>query len=167
MRLILRGHELVPDTWERVAEPLSAVDADALISLADLRSAPEAWFERSGRLGVALEPPDDVLQLASHIERLSVVTINFPGVGEGRGYTQARQLRARLGYDGEVRAVGEVRRDLVFLMARAGIDAFAPPAGEPAEALRDEFVRFSVAYQRAPGLLAQPLQRGGLQRIGS
>ena len=44
------------------------------------------------------------------------VEVNFPKFGDGRGYSIARLLRERYGYQGELRAVGEVARDHLFYL---------------------------------------------------
>jgi len=85
--------------------------------------------------------------------------VEFPNPSDGRGYSQARLLRERLGFRGELRAVGAgVRQDQVFLLARCGFDALELAAGEDAQAARRALERYDVAYQpgsAAVGLRAQ------------
>src|SRR5579862_2717401 len=65
-------------------------------------------------LGVRATPADRVEDLAPHLGQIAVVAIEFPGPGEGRGYTYARLLRQRYGFKGEIRAVGPaVKQDLL------------------------------------------------------
>lgn len=105
-----------------------------------------------------LEPGDDPGALAGSLERLTVVAVNFPKFGDGRGYSIARLLRERYGYRGELRAVGQVARDNLYFMAQCGFDAFELRAGEdPKEALA-AFNDFSEAYQ-ASVARPQPLFR--------
>ena len=74
--------------------------------------------------------------------------MEFPNPGDGRGYSQARLLRERLGFRGELRALGAgVRQDLVFLLARCGFDTLELAAGEDAAAAQRAFTRYDVAYQ--------------------
>ena len=105
-----------------------------------------------------LEPGDDPGALAGSLERLTVVAVNFPKFGDGRGYSIARLLRERYGYRGELRAVGQVARDNLYFMAQCGFDAFELRAGEdPKEALA-ALDDFSDAYQ-ASVARPQPLFR--------
>lgn len=105
-----------------------------------------------------LEPGDDPGALAGSLERLTVVAVNFPKFGDGRGYSIARLLRERYGYRGELRAVGQVARDNLYFMAQCGFDAFELRAGEdPKEALA-AFNDFSEVYQ-ASVARPQPLFR--------
>jgi uncharacterized protein (DUF934 family) len=78
-----------------------------------------------------------------------MVAVHFPKFNDGRGYSSARLLRERLGFAGELRAVGDVLRDQLFLLARCGFDSFALRADQdPASAL-SAFKDFSVRYQAA------------------
>ncbi|MGF9561892.1 DUF934 domain-containing protein [Neorhizobium sp. JUb45] len=76
-------------------------------------------------LGVVLYPADDVTKLEPYLSRLDVVAVSFPAFNDGRAFSQGTLLRDRLGYGGEVRAVGDVLIDQVPLMLRVGIDTFA------------------------------------------
>jgi len=94
-----------------------------------------------------LEPHEDPAALAAMLERLSLIAIRFPKFGDGRGYSIARLLRERYGYEGELRAVGDVGRDSLSYMEKSGFDAYLLRDGEdPAEALTG-FTDFSEAYQ--------------------
>src|SRR5262245_26005178 len=94
-----------------------------------------------------LEPTDDPASVAERLARAARVEVNFPKFGDGRGYSIARLLRERYGYKGELRAVGQVTRDLLYNMEQSGFDAFLLRDGEdPVEALTG-FDDFSEAYQ--------------------
>src|ERR1700719_2028632 len=145
MRRILRRREIVADDWIHLGE--DAADGAALIvPLAELRKDPGRWWQWPGRLGVRLTPVDRVEELADELPRLDLVAVEFPNPGEGRGYSQGRLLRERLGFRGELRALGAgVRQDLVFLLARCGFDAIELAAGEDAQAAVRARGRYDVA----------------------
>jgi len=77
--------------------------------------------------GVILSNTLDPQTLADDLRgpgaRLSLVVLQFPKWTDGRAYSQARLLRSRLRYDGEVRATGDVLVDMVPLLQRTGFDA--------------------------------------------
>jgi uncharacterized protein (DUF934 family) len=166
MRYILRRHELTVDEWRAPDDASEApVDAPLIVPLAALRADPGRWQGR-GRLGVRLAPAEGVEELAAYLPALSLVAVEFPNPGDGRGYSQARLLRERLGFGGELRAVGAgVRQDQLFLMARCGFDAFELAPGEDPEAARRAFERYDVAYQSGSRLLE--LRRQRFPRPGS
>jgi uncharacterized protein (DUF934 family) len=159
MRRILRRREIVADDWQHFGEDTS--DGAALIvPLTELRKDRERWWQWRGRLGVRLTPVDRVEELTQELPRLDLVAVEFPNPGDGRGYSQGRLLRERLGFRGELRAVGAgVHQDQVFLLARCGFDAIELAAGEDPDAARRALTRYDVAYQPAAGDDALRAQR--------
>lgn len=103
---------------------------------------------------LTLEPADDPAAFAERLADLRVVAVRFSKYGDGRGYSIGRLLRERYGYRGELRAVGEVARDHLQLMAQCGFDAFELRAGEDVGEALAAFDDFSEAYQANA---AQPL----------
>ncbi|HYT48626.1 MAG TPA: DUF934 domain-containing protein [Burkholderiales bacterium] len=96
---------------------------------------------------IRLEPADDPASVADRLDRVARIEVSFPKFGDGRGYSIARLLRERYGYKGELRAVGQITRDLLFFMESCGFDAFELREGEdPHEALA-AFEDFSESYQ--------------------
>ena len=107
----------------------------------------EAFTGQSNATAVRIEPGEDARELLPHLERLSLVEVNFPVYGDGRGYSAARILR-EAGYAGELRAVGDVLVDQIVAMRRCGFDSF-----HPAKALDDAAVdralnRYDDVYQK-------------------
>ena len=76
-------------------------------------------------LGVLIMPADDVRTLAPHLDKIALVAVSFPAFNDGRSFSHASLLRERLGYKGEIRAVGDVLIDPLPLMLRVGITSFA------------------------------------------
>ena len=151
MRRILRQREWVIDPWRYCGEPARETGG-LIVPLAELRAQPGHGLRHSAALGVRLAPADDAEQLRPDLPRLSLVALEFPNFSDGRGFTQAMVLR-RLGFAGEVRAVGAgVKRDLLFLMARCGCDAFELAEGEDPQSALQALERYSVAYQQAEPL---------------
>jgi uncharacterized protein (DUF934 family) len=159
MRHVLRRHEWRPDEWRYLGEDGAEGEGVGLIvPLARWRAEPERWRGSGSRLGLRLAPLDTVEELAADLPRLSLVAVEFPNPGDGRGYSQGRVLRERLSFGGELRAVGAgVRQDQAFLLARCGFDALELAPGEDPEAVRRALARYDVAYQ--PGAALVPLRR--------
>jgi uncharacterized protein (DUF934 family) len=146
-------------------EGIGADDAQ-ILTLEELRADLARSRAEGGRFGVRLAPADAVESLADALPFLAVVAIEFPSAGEGRGYSAARLLRERLGFSGELRAVGAgVRQDQLFLMARCGFDAFELAPGEDPEVARRALARYDVAYQ--PGSALHELRRQRFSRASS
>jgi uncharacterized protein (DUF934 family) len=119
----------------------------------------DRWWLWDGRLGVRIGPTDQVAALAQDFLRVSLVAIEFGGLAEGRGYSQAQLLRKRYKFTGELRAVGKIQRDQLFFMSRCGFDAFELPEGANLEEAMKGFDDFSVAYQDAVDIGVHPLRR--------
>jgi uncharacterized protein (DUF934 family) len=152
MRRILKRREVVTDEWRHLGEgPADTSMAPPLIvPFAEFRTNAARWRDYEGRLGVGLAPADLVEDLAEYLPRLGLVAAEFPGPGEGRGYTQGRLLRSRLNFKGELRAVGAaVKQDLLFIMSRCGFDSFELAEGQKFEEARQALDRYTVAYQPA------------------
>jgi uncharacterized protein (DUF934 family) len=122
-------------------------DGAVLVTAARFLEDPEALLRRVGKLGVIWPNNRDVDDLVPWLGRLSVVALVFPTFRDGRAYSQARLLRERYGYDGELRAAGQVLRDQFVFMLRAGFDAFEVKKESDAEAFADTAKRYSVFYQ--------------------
>jgi len=170
MRKILRRLEVVEDDWRYVDEPAVVGAPRALIvTAAALRDETQGWRSRRDidRLGVRIGVADKLEELAPLLGAVELVAFDFPGPGDGRGYSVARLLRERYSFAGEVRAVGVVKRDQLFFMARSGFDAFELSPGEDFDGALESLRRFSVAYQ--PGAPHAPVraQRFTAQRSGS
>ncbi|MBL0373924.1 DUF934 domain-containing protein [Rhizobium sp. KVB221] len=76
-------------------------------------------------LGVLILPADNVRALAPYLDRIALVAVSFPAFNDGRSFSHASLLRERLGFEGEIRAVGDVLIDPIPLMLRCGISSFA------------------------------------------
>ena len=107
------------------------------------------WPARRGepRVGVLLDPVDDPAALCGDLASIPVIAVNFPKFTDGRGYSIAFLLRKRLGYKGELRAVGDVLRDQFFYMQRAGFDAFLLKDGRDPKGALASLRDFSTPYQ--------------------
>ena len=142
---------LQPDGWILFDGDAGALpaDADVLIGLDEWRERAAVWKRHTGRLGLLVSPPDDVTTVADDLEQFALVAIRFPRFSDGRGYSSARLLRERLGWHGELRAVGDVLRDQLFLMARCGFDSFSLREDQDPQAALSAFQAFSVRYQAA------------------
>jgi uncharacterized protein (DUF934 family) len=96
---------------------------------------------------LTLANTDDVLQVRDRLAAAKLVVLNFPKFTDGRAYSQARLLRERLGYTGELRATGAVLRDQLPFLLRCGFDSFESDQPGFGEALEKARTLFSVVYQ--------------------
>jgi uncharacterized protein (DUF934 family) len=158
MRRIIRQREVVDDELRYEGEAL-VPGTHFVPTLAEWLAA--CATQRGPAL--LLRATDELEKFASQLEPLQWIVVEFAKPGDGRGFTQARILRQRYHYAGELRARGAFGRDQLFFLARCGFDAFDPSPGEDLQAAIAAFDSFSVAYQggsegivhvheRAPGV---------------
>ena len=121
-------------------------EAPVLVSAARFLEDPEGLLKR-GKVGVIWPNSRDLDDLVPYLDRLALVALVFPSFRDGRAYTQARLLRERHGYEGELRASGQVLRDQFVFMLRAGFDAFDVTKPADAAAFGEAARRYSVFYQ--------------------
>src|SRR5258705_8308423 len=145
---LVKNGKISGDAFVHVADdaPISG-DGAILISAARFLDDAEALSRRVGRTGVIWPNNRDVDDLVPYLDRLAAVALVFPTFRDGRAYSQARLLRERHGYEGELRATGQVLRDQFVFMLRAGFDTFEVRKDSDAEAFAGTAKRYSVFYQ--------------------
>jgi uncharacterized protein (DUF934 family) len=147
MPLVKHG-KITDDNFIHVADGNELpADGAVLISAARLLEDAEVLARRSGKTGVIWPNNRDVDDLVPYLDRLAAVALVFPSFRDGRAYSQARLLRERFFYRGELRATGQVLRDQFVFMLRAGFDAFEVKKQSDAEAFAQTAKRYSVFYQ--------------------
>lgn len=147
---IIRNRKIVDDDFVHVADdaPLPA-DGNIIVSLDRWRAERDALSVRSGKLGVTLPNTVDPRELADDLGNFDVVAVHFPIYRDGRGFSIGRLVRERLGFKGEIRAVGNVLRDQLLFMERCGFDAYEIAEGKSLERALEGFEDFSITYQDA------------------
>jgi uncharacterized protein (DUF934 family) len=145
---LVKGGKILDDSFVHLAGDADLPEAgDVLVTSARLLQDPQTLFGRAGKIGVTWPNSRDVDDLVPHLDRLAAVALVFPTFRDGRAYSQARLLRERYAWRGELRATGQVLRDQFVFMLRAGFDAFEVKKQIDAEAFAQTVKRYSVFYQ--------------------
>jgi uncharacterized protein (DUF934 family) len=153
MRKIIKDKAIVSDDWN-VLKLAEGETADAVTVPAGKQIVPLAvWLAQKttlaarGDIGVWLASDERPEQLKEDAKSLPLVAVDFPNFADGRGYSIAYNLRARVGFEGELRAIGDVLRDQLFYMSRVGFNAFATREDRSIEDALKGLTDFSDAYQ--------------------
>ena len=147
MPLVKQG-KILDDAFVHVADDAEiSADGAVLMSAARFLDDADALSRRLGKTGVIWPNNRNVDDLVPYLDRLAVVALVFPTFRDGRAYSQARLLRERYSYGGELRATGQVLRDQFLFMLRAGFDALEAKKASDAEAFALTPERYSVFYQ--------------------
>jgi uncharacterized protein (DUF934 family) len=161
---IIKGREVVADDWSvlrledgEAADSVAVPAGKVIVPLAVWQAQRATLLGRAGangQIGIWFAPDEQAHTVKDELGNFAVVAIDFPKFSDGRGYSIAYNLRSRLGYTGELRAIGDVLRDQLFQMRRCGFDAYATRQDRSiVDALKGLSV-FSETYQ---GSVDQPL----------
>ena len=141
-----------------------------LLTLEQWHAVRETW-PAGLAVGVILPNSVDVETLAADLPRLSLVALQFPKWVDGRAYTQARLLRVRYQFKGQIRATGEALVDMLPLMQRTGFDAVVLRRDQSREAAERALGFFAGHYQGAVGearpVFARPAATSGADFINA
>jgi len=147
MPLVKQG-KITTDLFVHIADGAELPgDGAILVTAARFLEDPKALLKRAGKVGVIWPNNRDLDDLVPYLDRLAAVALVFPSFRDGRAYSQARLLRERHSYDGELRATGQVLRDQFVFMSRAGFDAFEVKKDADADAFAATMKSYSVFYQ--------------------
>ena len=153
MREIIKDKVVVKDDWtilhlEEGDTPEGvAVPAGKIIVPLSVWEAQRTSLQDRAKIGVWIASHERPEVLKEDVAKLSVIAVDFPKFSDGRGYSIAYNLRARLGYVGELRAIGDVLRDQMFYMQRVGFNAFATREDRSIHDALKGLFDFSEAYQ--------------------
>ncbi len=153
--MIIKNKEIIADDWmvlrlgeHDVAESVTVVPGKVIVPLQVWLKQRDTLQQRA-EIGVWLTSDERPETLRDDIQKFTVIAVDFPRFSDGRGYSIAFNLRARLGYTGELRAIGDVLRDQLFYMQRVGFDAFAPRSDRNIEDALKGLSDFSEVYQNS------------------
>ncbi len=164
---LIKDGGLADDPWVTLADDAeSPPEGPVIVTLARWRADRDRLAGRNQPLGVRLKSDQSPASIADDLDRFAVIALEFPKFTDGRAYSYARLLRERYGYEGEVRAVGNVLRDQFLFMHRCGFDAFEVADDKMADAWLEAISEFDVFYQpaaddRTPVLALRHKRAGG------
>jgi uncharacterized protein (DUF934 family) len=145
---LVKSANITDDSFIHLADTAALpASGDILLSAARFLEDPDAAMRRTAKVGVIWPNSRDIDDLVPYLDRLAAVALVFPTFRDGRAYSQARLLRERFSWRGELRATGQVLRDQFVFMLRAGFDAFEVKKQSDAEAFAQTVKRYSVFYQ--------------------
>ncbi len=152
METLINTANIAADSWLLLESggglPAIPEQGDLLVPLRLWQSSSGALLGRAaGRVGVWLAADEDPALIADSLEAFSLIAVHFPQFTDGRGYSTARLLRERYGWNGELRAIGDIQRDQLYYLSRCGFDAFLLNDGLDANEALTAFNDFSEAYQ--------------------
>jgi uncharacterized protein (DUF934 family) len=145
---LVKGGRIVTDDFIRVEDGTELpATGKVLVPAARFLADHSEYIGRDGAVGVIWPNDKNIAELAPHLDKIALVALVFPAYKDGRAYSQARLLRERYGYGGELRATGQVLRDQFMFLLRAGFDSFDVVKEADAAAFGETAKRYSVFFQ--------------------
>jgi len=125
MAQLLKEGQVIDNSWTTVLEDAGDLPSgDILLPLQRWLQQDSNLSQHQGSVGVWIDGNEEIESVAEQLVSAPVVAIRFPKFVDGRGFSVARLLRERYQYQGEIRAIGEIIRDQLYLLQRCGFNAF-------------------------------------------
>lgn len=139
---------LIEDRWKRVGDEAPLPETgDVLVSLGRFLEEKQALLARAGDVAVWLRSDETPTSLVGFLDRLAMIALDFPIFRDGRSYSSARILRERMGYKGELRAIGDVLCEQLTFMLRSGFTTFEMQSARALEEFASVVHEVHVVYQ--------------------
>ena len=166
MQRIIKNRQFIQDNTQHLGLDAPLPFSPCTVPLARWLGEREELRRHPSEVGVRLSATDEVSELVQDFTGLQLIALEFARFTDGRSYSQARLLRERYNYHGELRAVGSVLRDQLQLMERCGIDAFE--LIEANENTLSAFKEINVFYQPnfPPAIIRRLRQRSLVGAVG-
>jgi uncharacterized protein (DUF934 family) len=144
---LIKNGAYAQDVYAPVADDAALPDGPVLVSLARFQKGREALLARNTPIGIKLQSHENPEILGGDVSHFSLIALEFPKFRDGRAFSWARMLRTRLGFTGEVRAVGDFLYDQVNYQRRVGFDAWEVPDHFTIEMFNRALTEMTNVYQ--------------------
>ena len=153
--ILTKSGEIIANTYQPIGEDGVIPSGDVVLTVEQLAQIELVNGKKALLLTILHSPEDTVLPLA----QLDTIMIEFAGFGDGRGYSFATLLR-RQGFEGELRAVGDVFKDVLNYLKRSGFDSFVLKEGKDVADAAAGLNDFSHPYQYSTAIPQADYQTG-------
>ena len=149
MTKLLKSGAFAADAFNTIADDTALPEGAVIVSLARFEKERETLLARNTPIGMRLKSDENPTRLGADVNRLSLVALEFPKFRDGRAFSWARMLRTRLGFKGEIRAVGDFLFDQLSYQHRVGFDAWEVPDHFTVEMFNTALAEMTDVYQPA------------------
>ena len=155
LQVLSKDGSIADNTYQVIGEDGVLPQGDVVLTVEQLDQLAEVSGKKALLVTVDASPETHEFPL----DQLDAIFIDFSGFNDGRGYSFAALLR-RQGFQGELRATGDVFKDVLNYMKRSGFDTFVIKEGkdilEAAAGLND----FRNPYQASTAVAQASYQTG-------
>ena len=155
LQVLAKDGTVADNTYQLMGEDGVLPKGDVVLTVEQLDQIANITGKKALYVTVETSPEEHQFPL----DQLDAIFIEFAGFNDGRGYSFAALLR-RQGFQGELRATGDVFKDVLNYMKRAGFDTFVVKEGKDiAEAAKD-LSDFTQPYQASTAVPTPNYQTG-------
>ena len=155
LQVLSKDSSIADYTYQVIGEDGVLPQGDVVLTVEQLDQLTQVSGKKALLVTVDASPETHEFPL----DQLDAIFIDFAGFNDGRGYSFAALLR-RQGFQGELRATGDVFKDVLNYMKRSGFDTFVIKEGkdilEAAAGLND----FRNPYQASTAVAHASYQTG-------
>jgi uncharacterized protein (DUF934 family) len=144
---LIKSAAYAQDIFAPVTDDAPLPEGAVIVSLARFQKDREALLARNTPVGVKLQSHENPEALGADVNHFSLIALEFPKFRDGRAFSWARMLRSRLGFTGEIRAVGDFLYDQVNYQHRVGFDAWEVPDNFTLEMFNRALSEMTNVYQ--------------------
>ena len=147
MTKLIKSGAYAQDAYAPVADDALLPDGPVLVSLARFNKDRDTLLARNTPVGIRLQSSENPEQLGKDVHHFALIALEFPKFRDGRAFSWARILRTRLGFTGEIRAVGDFLYDQVNYQHRVGFDTWEVPDNFTVEMFHRGLAEMTNVYQ--------------------
>ena len=147
MTRLIKSGAYAQDIYASVADDDTLPEGPVLVSLARFKKDRDALLARNTPVGIRLQAAENPESLGADVNHFALIALEFPKFRDGRAFSWARMLRTRLGFTGEIRAVGDFLFDQVNYQHRVGFDAWEVPDHFTIEMFNRALGEMTYVYQ--------------------
>ncbi|MCH4248497.1 DUF934 domain-containing protein [Acinetobacter populi] len=155
LKVLAKDGSIFENSYQVVGEDGALPQGDVVLTVEQLDQLANISGKKALYVTVDASPEDHQFPL----EQLDTIFIEFAGFNDGRGYSFAALLR-RQGYQGELRAVGDIFKDVLNYLKRSGFDSFVIKEGKDIEEAAAGLNDFTQPYQSSTAVATAHYQTG-------
>lgn len=155
LQVLAKDGTIADNTFQIIGEDEILPQGDVALTTAQL----DQLANISGQKGLIITVDDSPEVNDYPLDQLNTIFIEFAGFNDGRGYSFAALLR-RQGFQGELRAIGDVFKDVLNYMKRAGFDTFVVKEGKDIQEAAAGLNDFKNPYQASTAVSQAQYQTG-------
>ena len=153
--VLFKDGTIQDNSYQAIAEDGSVPQGDVVLTTAQLDQLSQVQGKKALYITV-----DDSPETHSYpLDQLDTIFVEFAGFNDGRGYSFAALLR-RQGFQGELRAVGDIFKDILNYLKRSGFDSFVIKEGKDIQEAASGLKDFTHPYQASTAVAQANYQTG-------